>query len=95
MTKSEEPYMKKIAFALTVLAALAGCSTAEQDAALGAGAGALIGAAVTGDAGGAAVGAVVGGASAVILGRATRRGYCRYRDPVDGSIYEDRCPAGY
>ena len=86
--------MKRFAFALAALAAVSGCTTAEQDAALGAGAGALIGGAVSGDAGGAIVGAVAGGATGVLLGAATRRGYCRYRDS-NGDIYEAVCPAGY
>ena len=86
--------MKRIACALTVLAALAGCTTAEKDAALGAGAGAVIGGVLTGDAGGAIVGGVVGGASGVLLGAATRKGECRYRDSR-GRIYISACPAGY
>lgn len=82
--------MKKIAFALVAMMALAGCTTAENDAALGAGAGALIGGLATGDAGGAIVGGVVGGVSGVLIGKATRTGWCRYRDS-SGRIYEARC----
>jgi hypothetical protein len=82
--------MKKTAFALIALMALAGCTTAESDATLGAGAGALIGGLASGDAGGAIIGGVVGGVSGVLIGKATRTGWCRYRDR-SGRIYEARC----
>ena len=52
--------------------------------------GAGIGALATGDAGGAIIGGVVGAASGVLIGKATRRGWCRYRDSR-GRIYEARC----
>lgn len=86
--------MKKTLIALAAVAALAGCTTAERDATLGAAAGATIGAIATGRPGGALAGAVIGGASGVLIGAATRRGECRYRDRR-GRIYIDRCPAGY
>jgi hypothetical protein len=86
--------MRNIAFALATVMALAGCTTAENDAALGGAAGAVVGSLVTGDAGGAIVGGVVGAASGVLLGSATRKGDCRYRDR-NGRIYVSRCPAGY
>lgn len=86
--------MKKIAIALAAMVALAGCTTAENDAALGGVAGAIVGGVVTGDAGGAVVGGVVGAASGVLLGAATRKGECRYRDRR-GRIYIADCPAGY
>ena len=86
--------MKKIAFALVAMLAVAGCTTAENDAALGGVVGAGVGALATGDAGGAVVGGVVGAASGVLLGAATRRGECRYRDRR-GRIYIASCPAGY
>jgi hypothetical protein len=82
--------MKKIAFAMVAMMALAGCTTAETDAALGAGAGAVVGGLVSGDAGGAVVGGVIGGVSGVLIGKATRTGWCRYRDR-NGRIYEARC----
>ncbi|MBU0583203.1 MAG: hypothetical protein KKB66_11875 [Alphaproteobacteria bacterium] len=82
--------MKKIAFAVVAMMALAGCTTAENDAALGGTAGAVIGGLATGDAGGAIVGGVVGAASGVLIGKATRTGWCRYRDR-NGRIYEARC----
>ena len=86
--------MKKMAFALVAMLAVAGCTTAENDAALGDVVGAGVGALATGDAGGAVVGGVVGAASGVLLGAATRRGECRYRDRR-GRIYIADCPAGY
>ncbi len=82
--------MKKTIIALAAMMAIAGCTTAEQDAAVGGTAGALIGGLATGDAGGAIVGGVVGAASGVLLGKATRTGWCRYRDR-NGRIYEARC----
>jgi hypothetical protein len=86
--------MKKTMIALAATMAIAGCTTAERDAAVGAAAGAAIGGIATGRVEGAAVGAVVGGASGVLLGAATRRGECRYRDSA-GRIYIAACPAGY
>ena len=86
--------MKKIAFALAAMLAVAGCTTAENDAALGGVAGAAVGALVSGDAGGAIVGGLVGAASGVLLGAATRKGECRYRDGR-GRVYIAACPAGY
>jgi hypothetical protein len=82
--------MKKIAFAMVALMALAGCTTAETDATTGGLIGAGVGALATGDAGGAIVGGVVGAASGVLIGKATRSGWCRYRDSR-GRIYEARC----
>ncbi|MBX3584811.1 MAG: hypothetical protein KF810_23290 [Rhizobiaceae bacterium] len=82
--------MRKTIFAVAALMALAGCTTAENDAAVGGTAGAIIGGLATGDAGGAIVGGVVGAASGVLLGKATRTGWCRYRDRY-GRIYEARC----
>jgi hypothetical protein len=82
--------MKKTAFAMVAMMALAGCTTAESDATLGAGAGALIGGLASGDAGGAIIGGVVGGVSGALIGKATRTGWCRYRDR-SGRIYEARC----
>lgn len=68
---------ENIAFALAAALAVAGCTTAENDAALG-----------------GAAGAVVGAASGVLLGAATRKGECRYRDRR-GRVYIAACPAGY
>jgi surface antigen len=86
--------MKKILIALVAATAIAGCTTAEQDAAGGAVVGAAVGGLATGEVAGAAVGAVVGGAAGVLLGSATRRGECRYRDGR-GRIYIAACPRGY
>ena len=82
--------MRQTMFAVAAMMALAGCTTAESDATLGGLAGAGIGALATGDAGGAIVGGVVGAASGVLIGKATRTGWCRYRDSR-GRIYEARC----
>ncbi|MBL8576449.1 MAG: hypothetical protein JNK47_04430 [Mesorhizobium sp.] len=82
--------MKKTIIALAAMMAIAGCTTAEQDGVVGGTAGAIIGGLATGDAGGAIVGGVVGAASGVLLGKATRTGWCRYRDR-NGRIYEARC----
>lgn len=86
--------MMKMALALASMLAIAGCTTAEKDAAVGGVVGAGIGALATGDAGGAVVGGVVGAASGVLIGAATRKGECRYRDR-NGRIYIASCPAGY
>lgn len=83
--------MKKFVMAAVMLASIAGCTTAENDAALGGAAGAVIGGLASGDAGGAVVGGVVGAVSGVLIGKATRTGWCRYRDPGTGRIYEARC----
>ena len=82
--------MRKTILAVAAVMALAGCTTAEQDAAVGGLAGAGIGALATGDAGGALVGGAIGAVSGVLIGKATREGWCRYRDS-HGRIYEARC----
>ena len=81
--------MRKTIFAVAAMMALAGCTTAETDATVGGLAGAGIGAAVGGTEG-AIIGGVVGAASGVLIGKATRSGWCRYRDR-HGRIYEARC----
>ncbi len=81
--------MRKTIFAVAAMMALAGCTTAETDATVGGLAGAGIGAAVGGTEG-AIIGGVVGAASGVLIGKATRTGWCRYRDRY-GRIYEARC----
>lgn len=86
--------MKKIIIALVATMAIAGCTTAERDAAGGALVGAAVGGLATGRVGGAVAGAVIGGAAGVLLGQGTRRGECRYRDRR-GRIYYAACPAGY
>jgi outer membrane lipoprotein SlyB len=82
--------MRKTIFAVAAMMALAGCTTAENDAALGGLAGAAIGGLATGDAGGAIIGGVGGAVAGVLIGKATRDGWCRYRDR-NGRIYEARC----
>ena len=82
--------MRKTILAVAAMMALAGCTTAEQDATVGGLAGAGIGALATGDAGGALIGGAVGAVSGVLIGKATRSGWCRYRDR-HGRIYEARC----
>lgn len=82
--------MRKTILAVAAVMALAGCTTAEKDAALGGTAGAVIGGLATGDAGGAIIGGVVGAASGVLIGKATRDGWCVYRDNR-GRLYEARC----
>jgi hypothetical protein len=86
--------MKSTLIALSALALVAGCTTAEHDAAVGAGVGATIGAIATGKPGGALIGALAGGATGVLLGAATHKGECRYRNKK-GHIYIAPCPAGY
>ncbi|MCV0394095.1 MAG: hypothetical protein K5872_22725 [Rhizobiaceae bacterium] len=88
--------MRKLVLAASVaaVAALAGCTTTEQDAALGGVAGAAIGGLATGSAEGAVLGGVAGAATGALVSRASRRGWCRYRDEY-GDIYEARCPRGY
>src|ERR671911_54755 len=52
--------MKNVIFAVAAMIAVTGCTTAEQDATVGGGIGAAVGALATGDAGGAIVGGAVG-----------------------------------
>ncbi|MEX0954126.1 MAG: glycine zipper domain-containing protein [Rhizobiaceae bacterium] len=87
--------MKKTLLALAAVVMLAGCTTAERSATIGAAAGGAIGAATSGTIGGAAIGAFIGGAGGYLLGRAADRGdgWCEYRDSR-GRIFYDRCP-GY
>lgn len=75
---------------LAVVGALAGCTTAEQTATVGAAAGGAIGAATSGTLGGAAIGAFIGGVGGYLLGRASD-GTCRYRRP-NGTIFYAKCP---
>lgn len=87
--------MKKTLIAVAAVLMLAGCTTAERSATIGAAAGGVIGAATSGTIGGAAIGAFIGGAGGYLLGRAADRGdgWCEYR-ARDGRIFYDRCP-GY
>ena len=87
--------MKQILLVLATVGFLAGCTTAERTATIGAAAGGAIGAASSGTIGGAAIGAFIGGAGGYLLGRAADRGdgWCEYRSR-SGEIFYDRCP-GY
>ncbi len=86
--------MKMTVIALVAALGITGCATSERDAGIGAAAGGAIGALATGRVGGAIVGAAVGAGAGYLLGRSTRRGYCRYRNPRTLKIYVARCPAG-
>lgn len=82
--------MRNMLFALAATVAIAGCTTAEQTATVGALGGAAIGG-IAGGWEGAAIGAAAGGVGGYLLGRvADRPGYCRYRDRR-GNVYVDRC----
>jgi uncharacterized protein YcfJ len=82
--------MKKIIVAIALIGTLASCTPEERGTAIGAGAGAAIGGAVTHSWGGAAVGAVAGGLVGNLIGRSQRQGYCIYRDR-NGNRYEAPC----
>ncbi len=86
--------MRITVFALAATLGLAGCATSEVDTGIGAAAGGAIGALATGRVGGTLVGAAVGAGAGYLLGRTTRKGYCRYRNPRTLKIYVARCPAG-
>lgn len=87
--------MKNALLALAMAGMLAGCTTAERTATIGAAAGGAIGAVASNSIGGAAIGAFIGGAGGYLLGRAADRGdgWCEYRSR-SGEIFYDRCP-GY
>lgn len=83
--------MKKTLLALAAVAMLAGCTTAEQTAVVGAAGGAIIGGAVGGTEG-ALIGAGAGAVGGYLVGKAADRpGYCEYRDRRSGRIFIDRC----
>lgn len=87
--------MKKlsaIVMALTLSAAVAGCTSTEKGAVVGAAGGALVGQAIGGNTESTLIGAAVGGIAGALIGESLdRKGYCRYRKP-NGVIYEARCP---
>lgn len=86
--------MRKLILALAATAALAGCTSTEQGAAIGAVAAGGTALAVTGDAGTTIVAAAAGGIAGALIGRAAQReDYCEYRRR--GRIVIDRCPSGY
>lgn len=78
--------MKSIIAVIAVCTALAGCTTTEKSAAIGAGTGAVAGALISGNVRGAAIGAVVGGAAGALLGSVRGQpGKCRYSNGRGGS----------
>jgi surface antigen len=72
-------YLKAGAAGLMLLS-VAGCTTTETGAAVGAGTGAIIGGATTGSTQGALAGAAIGGITGALIGRAATPGDCIYRD---------------
>ena len=88
--------MRKLFVTLVAVAALAGCTNAEQGAVVGGVGGAALGTLAGGnDVRNAIVGGAVGAIAGTLIGSSMdRQGYCRYRDQY-GRIYEDRCPSGY
>jgi hypothetical protein len=87
--------MKKMLIVAALLIPLGACSQTEQGAAIGGLGGAAVGAAVTGDpVQGAVVGGAVGAVAGALIGHASERGQCRYRDR-HGRVYVARCPNGY
>ena len=86
--------MKKIIVIGITLIALAGCSSTERGAAVGATAGAIIGGVTTNSVAGAAVGAAAGGVAGALVGRvAGSDEMCYYRDH-NGRLFRDYCPQG-
>ncbi len=86
--------MKKLtfaAFAAVLALGVAGCTSTQQGAVIGAGTGALIGQAVGGNTSSTLIGAAAGGLAGALIGDAVGRpGYCRYRNSR-GRVYEARC----
>lgn len=86
--------MKKLLLTLPLMAmALAGCQTADQNAAAGALGGAAIGAAVSGSDDrlvGAALGAAAGVAASTLIRPTGRNNTCLYRDQY-GRTFEAAC----
>lgn len=80
----------KAALAGVMMISVAGCTTTERGAAVGAGTGAVIGAVATGNVKGAAVGGAIGAVSGALIGRAMSPGRCYYRD-ANGRRYEAPC----
>ena len=83
--------MRRTLLALATVGLLAGCTTAERTAVVGAAAGAAIGGLGTGTLKGAEVGAAVGAGAGVLIGRvANSLTHCRYKDRR-GRLYIARC----
>lgn len=79
-----------IAALLIVPLALTSCTRTEKNVALGAATGAVVGGLVSGKAVGVATGAIIGGVAMVLVSKATRPGYCVYKDKK-GRKHEARC----
>ncbi len=82
--------MRNTIFALAALGAVAGCTTAEQSAGVGALGGAAIGG-IAGGTKGALIGAGAGAVAGYVVGKAATPGYCVYEDRRTGRRYEARC----
>lgn len=82
--------MKKVILGVLAVLMLTACSKTEKAAGIGAAGGALIGGLASGSWEGAAVGAAAGGAGGALIGHASERGRCRYRDYY-GREYITRC----
>jgi YMGG-like Gly-zipper len=82
--------MLKAALAGALMITVAGCTSTERGAAVGAGTGAVIGAVATGNVKGAAVGGAIGAVSGALIGRAIAPGRCYYRD-ANGRRFEAPC----
>jgi surface antigen len=80
----------KACLAGALMITVAGCTTTERGAAVGAGTGAVIGAVATGNVKGAAVGGAIGAVAGALIGKSMSPGYCIYRDRY-GRRYEARC----
>ena len=79
------------AFAAVLALGVAGCTSTQQGATVGAVGGALVGQAVGGNTASTLIGAAAGGLAGALIGDAVGRpGYCRYRNSK-GQIYEARC----
>lgn len=86
--------MKNVVLALALSASVAGCTTAEQDVAVGAGIGATAGALIGRDVESALIGGAAGALAGYVITR-NRGGDCVYRDRRTGERYVTRCPQGY
>ncbi|HMM65120.1 MAG TPA: glycine zipper domain-containing protein [Mesorhizobium sp.] len=87
--------MKKMIVLAALLVPLGACSQTEKGAAVGGLGGAAVGAAVAGNpVEGAVIGGAVGTVAGALIGQASDRCQCRYRDDY-GRVYVARCPRGY
>jgi hypothetical protein len=87
--------MKKLLVMAALLLTVSACSQTEQGAAIGGLGGAAIGAAVAGDpVEGAVIGGAVGGVAGALIGNASERDRCRYRDR-HGRVHVASCPRDY